>query len=139
MLGLMELRAEMNEMRQSQAPHLSYRDDHEQAHNAIHNVPDVTYGHSLHDVRNISPQHYDYMQLKETREAIPYFDGTSLQKLQKFLNAYTYAVQSIYSGAEQELFAILFMKLKGNAMAEFQIKENFEQLKQELAIKISVA
>ncbi|KAL6416872.1 hypothetical protein ACFW04_014791 [Cataglyphis niger] len=55
---------------------------------------------------------------------IPEFDGTLRHKLQEFLNACTYAARNINPADEELLMeAILYTKLKGKAMQDF---ENFQ-------------
>jgi len=66
---------------------------------------------------------------------IPEFNGSSRQKLQEFLNACTYAVQNINPADEESLMqAILYTKLKGKAMQDFETRniQTFEDLKQQL-------
>jgi len=64
---------------------------------------------------------------------IPEFDGTSRYKLQEFLNACTYAVQNINPADEETLIqAILYTKLKGKAIQDFETREvqTYDELKQ---------
>jgi len=66
---------------------------------------------------------------------IPKFDGTSRHKLQEFLNTCTYAVQNINPADEESLIqAILYTKLKGKAMQDFEKREvrTYDELKQQL-------
>ncbi|KAL6421449.1 hypothetical protein ACFW04_013904 [Cataglyphis niger] len=52
------------------------------------------------------------------------FDGTSRHKLQEFLNACTYAVRNINPADEESLMqAILYTKLKGKAMQDFETRD----------------
>jgi len=63
------------------------------------------------------------------------FDGTSHHKLHEFLNASMYAINNIDSANEESLIqAILYTKLKGKAMQNFETREiqTFEEVKQQL-------
>ena len=75
------------------------------------------------------------MQLKEARSLIPEIDGTNQNRIQEFLSASTYAMESINPVEEPQLLkAILCTKLKGKAMLDFQTRNirTFEQLKDEI-------
>ncbi|XP_070169655.1 uncharacterized protein [Polyergus mexicanus] len=77
-----------------------------------------------------------FLQLKEARGMIPEFDG-SPNKLQEFLSATTYAVEHIDPLDEVTLLgAVLYTKLKGRAMLDFQTRKirDFAQLKNELEV-----
>jgi len=66
---------------------------------------------------------------------IPEIDGTSRNLVQKFLNASTYAMSEINPADERSLLrAILYTKLTGKAMYDFQTRDirSFAQLKQEI-------
>ncbi|EFN87300.1 hypothetical protein EAI_02618 [Harpegnathos saltator] len=102
-----------------------------------HSPVNVTYGRTTNDVRNRHSRTSNYMQLKEARNIIPEFDGTSQSQLQEFLNASSYVMNNINPEEEPMLLeAILCTKLKGKAIIDFDIRDiqNFEQLKQELEI-----
>ncbi|KAL6420782.1 hypothetical protein ACFW04_014022 [Cataglyphis niger] len=65
---------------------------------------------------------------------IPEFDALR-HKLQEFLNACTYAVRNINPADEESLMqAILYTKLKGKAMPDFETRDiqTFEELKHQL-------
>lgn len=97
--------------------------------------PRMTYGRTARDVRNRLSTARQYMSLKEARTMIPEFDGTSRNRLQEFLNACTYAMQNISPTDEESLIqGILFTKLKGKAMQDFETRDiqTFEELKQQL-------
>ena len=51
---------------------------------------EVTYGRTHSDVRNQAAHVTGYLQLKEARDMIPEFDGTSQAKLKEFLSACAY-------------------------------------------------
>ncbi|XP_029675231.1 uncharacterized protein LOC115242830 [Formica exsecta] len=96
---------------------------------------ETTYGRTRRDIRNRRSVAPNYLPLKEARIMIPEFDGTSRHKLQKFLNACKYAVQNINPADEESLIqAILFTKLKGKAMQDFETRDiqTFDELKQQL-------
>jgi len=66
---------------------------------------------------------------------IPEFDGTSRHKLHEFLNPSTYAMNNIDPTNEESLIqAILYTKLKGKAMHDFETREiqTIEELKKQL-------
>ncbi|XP_077264813.1 uncharacterized protein LOC143898889 [Temnothorax americanus] len=93
------------------------------------------YGRTEHDIRNRRSSIPNAITLKEARSMIPEFDGTSRQKLQEFINACTYAVHNIQPTDEESLVqAILYTKLKGKAMQDFETRDiqTFAQLKQQL-------
>jgi len=55
---------------------------------------------------------------------IPEFNGSSRHKLQEFLNACTFAIQNINPVKEEALVqSILYTKLKGEAMQDFETRE----------------
>jgi len=65
---------------------------------------------------------------------IPEFDGLSRHKLQEFLNACTFAIQNINPAKGEALVqSILYTKLKGKAMQDFETREiqAYEELKLE--------
>ncbi|XP_070159225.1 uncharacterized protein [Polyergus mexicanus] len=96
---------------------------------------ETTYGRTGRDIRNRRSVAPNYLPLKEARMMIPEFDGTSRHKLQEFLNACKYAVQNINPADEESLIqAILFTKLKGKAMQDFETRDiqTFDELKQQL-------
>ncbi|XP_011860266.1 PREDICTED: uncharacterized protein LOC105557595, partial [Vollenhovia emeryi] len=77
-----------------------------------------------------------YMSLKEARNSIPPFDGTS-SKLLEFLRVITYAVKSIDPLDEGALLeGVLYTKLKGRALTDFRTRDirDFDQLKEELVV-----
>ncbi|XP_024892140.1 uncharacterized protein LOC112467669 [Temnothorax curvispinosus] len=93
------------------------------------------YGRTEHNIRNRRSSIPNSITLKEARSMIPEFDGTSRQKLQEFINACTYAVHNIQPTDEESLVqAILYTKLKGKAMQDFETQDiqTFAQLKQQL-------
>jgi len=95
----------------------------------------VTYGRGPSDIRSRSLSATSYMQLKEARSIIPEIDGTSQHKIQEFLSASTYAMESINPTEESQLLkAILCTKLKRKVMLDFQTRniQTFAELKQEL-------
>ncbi|XP_067203548.1 uncharacterized protein [Linepithema humile] len=97
----------------------------------------VTYGRGPSDIRSRSLPATSYMQLKEARSIIPEIDGTSQHKIQEFLSASTYAMESINPTEESQLLkAILCTKLKGKVMLDFQTRniQTFAELKQELEV-----
>jgi len=98
-------------------------------------VSNVAYGRTERDIRHRRSTAPSFISLKEARTMIPEFDGTSRHKLQEFLNACTYAVQNINPADEESLVqAILFTKLKGKAMQDFETREvqTYDELKQQL-------
>ncbi|XP_077282383.1 uncharacterized protein LOC143908567 [Temnothorax americanus] len=101
------------------------------------NLPfEVTYGRTSYDIRNQAERAIGYLRLKEARDMIPEFDGTS-SKLQEFLSAASYAIKNINPMEEGTLLeAVLCTKLKGRAMIDFQTREirDFAQLKKELEV-----
>jgi len=97
--------------------------------------PRMTYGRTERDVRNRRSNARQFMSLKEARMMIPEFDGTSRHRLQEFLNACTYTMQNIHPDDEESLIqGILFTKLKGKAMQDFETRDiqTFAELKQQL-------
>ncbi|XP_071576353.1 uncharacterized protein [Temnothorax nylanderi] len=101
------------------------------------NLPfEVTYGRTSYDIRNQAERAIGYLRLKEARDLIPEFDGTS-SKLQEFLSAASYAIKNINPIEEGTLLeAVVCTKLKGRAMIDFQTREirDFAQLKKELEV-----
>ncbi|XP_067203791.1 uncharacterized protein [Linepithema humile] len=101
------------------------------------NAPEVnvSYGQGPADVRNRPTHSNNYMQLKEARSLIPEIDGTTPNRIQEFLSASTYAMESIDPTEELQLLkAILCTKLKGKILLDFQTRniQSFAQLKQEI-------
>lgn len=87
------------------------------------------------DMRNRRNTSSNFLSLKEARKMIPEFDGTSRRQLQKFLNTITYIIKNIDPAEEESLVqAILYLKLKGTALRDFQTRDihTFEELKQRL-------
>jgi len=92
-----------------------------------------TYGRGERDIRHRRSTSPDFLSLKEARAMIPEFDGSSRHKLQEFLNACTFAIQNINPAKEEALVqSILYTKLKGKAMQEFEI-QTYEELKRQRA------
>ncbi|XP_077257584.1 uncharacterized protein LOC143894822 [Temnothorax americanus] len=90
----------------------------------------------FHARREPTERAIGYLRLKEARDMIPEFDGTS-SKLHEFLSAASYAIKNINPMEEGTLLeAVLCTKLKGRAMIEFQTREirDFAQLKKELEV-----
>jgi len=98
-------------------------------------MSNVAYGRTEHDIRHRRSTAPSFISLKKARTMILEFDGTSRHKLQEFLNTCTYAVQNIDSANEESLIqAILYTKLKGKAMQDFETREvqTYDELKQQL-------
>jgi len=95
----------------------------------------VAYGKTERDIRYRRNTVPSFVSLKEARTMIPEFDGTSRHKLQEFINACTYTVQNINPADEESLIqAILYTKLKGKMMQDFETREvqTYDELKQQL-------
>jgi len=78
----------------------------------------VAYGRTERDIRHRRSITLNFVSLKEAKTMILEFDGTSRHKLQKFLNACTYAVQNI-SPADEESLIQTIHKIKGKSDAGF--------------------
>lgn len=98
---------------------------------------DVMYGRTENDVRHRRDSHEYFISLKEARQMIPEFNGTTQHKLQEFLSACTYAMKNIHPANEKGLVgAILCTKLKGKAMLDFQTRDiqTYDELKRQLEL-----
>jgi len=95
----------------------------------------MAYGRSDRDIRHRRSTTPNFLTLKEARAMVPEFDGTSRHKLNEFINASTYAMHNIDPANEESLIqAILYTKLKGKALQDFEMRDiqTFEELKQQL-------
>jgi len=86
-------------------------------------------GRGERDIRHRRSTFPNFLSLKEARTMIPEFDGSSRHKLQEF------AIQNINPVKEEALVqSILYTKLKGKAMQDFEMREiqTYEELKRQL-------
>jgi len=131
---LCEIRRDINSLndRVARLENSRHEIDRRETDNDISNV---AYGRTERDIRHRHSTAPSFISLKEARTMISEFDGTSRHKLQEFLNACTYAVQNIKPVDEESLIqAILYTKLKGKAMQDFETREVqiYDELKQQL-------
>src|SRR5580765_3304672 len=135
MREMREMRMEIDNLRdqdreQRLNPHINEQDRREYGDERF----SIAYGRTSNDIRNQAGHAIGYLRLKEARDMIPEFDGTS-NKLQEFLSALSYAIKNINPLEEGTLLeAVLCTKLKGRAMTDFQTREirNFTQLRKVL-------
>lgn len=143
MLGVREIREQMkelrervDELREQGEENLASRADNDRTRRTYNDRgPGTTYGHTSDDIRNRAVSDQEYIRLKEARNLIPDFDGTSRTRLLEFLSASAFAMKYINPAEENLLLdSIVCTKLKGKAMADFRTRDikSYEQLRQEL-------